>query len=75
MDNFIDKILPLLINGHYSDWFFKIVVGQFFSFVQHNFALLWIMASAFRKMAKLTKTTYDDKLANGFVGFLSKFKR
>jgi len=74
MDDFIIKVLPLIINGHYSDWFFKVIVGQFLSFVLNNFALLSIIAITLQKLTKITKSTWDDKLANKFVNFLSKFK-
>jgi len=74
MDDFIAKYLPLLISGHYSDWFFKVVVAQLINFTLNNFALLWIVYSVLKKVSSLTKNTWDDKLADKFGAFLSKFK-
>lgn len=74
MDNFIDKILPLIINGHYTEWFFNVVLANAFKFARNNIELLLLFAFYFQKLTKLTKTTWDDKVSNWLTKTLSKVK-
>lgn len=74
MDDFKFKILPLLINGHYTDWFFNVVLGQLFMIVRNNIELLLVFAYLLQKFSRLTKTTWDDKISNWFVSLLEKTK-
>ena len=69
------EILPLLINGHYTDWFFNVFITNFTLAIKNNLSLLLLFAITWSKIAKKTKNTWDDRLSGWLVNTLTGFKK
>ena len=64
--------IDLLIQGYYSDWFFNVFMTNLTLAMKNNLSLLMVISYYFVKFSKLTKNTWDDKLAEWFRNKLIK---
>jgi hypothetical protein len=71
---FMGELVPNIINGAYSDWVFNVFLTKVTLAVKNNLALLLLIAVSWKKVANLTKTQWDDKVAGWLVGKLTGVK-
>lgn len=57
-------LMFLIISGYYSDWFFNVFMTNVTLALKNNLALLMVVTFYLVKFSKLTKNTWDDKIAN-----------
>lgn len=68
------EFLNLVISGYFSDFVFNVIFVNFLIFIQNNLAILFLSAALFKRLSKMTKCTWDDKLAEKYHNFLLKFR-
>lgn len=60
----MEELLALIISGHYSDWFFNVLMTNITLAIKNNLSLLLIISFYFAKFANATKNTWDNKISD-----------